>query len=142
MPASVQAVASSSLAPTGWGDGGGGTTREMLARAKRLADLEGSARVVLESPDAFFDRAMAELPDPEVWRGELYLELHRATFTTQHLTKQGNRRNQALLAQADARAQYVPFRFDMDALRDWRAREVWGARYRRPEAYRRLRGQE
>lgn len=48
----------------------------------------------------------------------------------------------ALLAQADARAQYVPFRFDMDALRDWRAREVWGARYRRPEAYRRLRGQE
>lgn len=45
----------------------------------------------------------------------------------------------ALLAQADARAQYVPFRFDLDALRDWRDREVWGARYRRPEAYHRLR---
>ncbi|QIK71823.1 carbon-nitrogen hydrolase family protein [Propioniciclava coleopterorum] len=47
----------------------------------------------------------------------------------------------ALLAQADARPQFVPFRFDLDALRDWRAREVWGARYRRPEAYRRLRGE-
>jgi predicted amidohydrolase len=47
----------------------------------------------------------------------------------------------ALLAQADARAQYVPFRFDLDALRDWRDREVWGARYRRPEAYHRLRGE-
>lgn len=47
----------------------------------------------------------------------------------------------ALLAQADARSQFVPFRFDIDALRDWRSREVWGARYRRPEAYRRLRGQ-
>lgn len=45
----------------------------------------------------------------------------------------------ALLAQADARPQFVPFRFDLDALRDWRDREVWGARYRRPDAYRRLR---
>nr|WP_246227121.1 alpha-mannosidase [Propioniciclava coleopterorum] len=96
-----KSVARSSLAPTGWGDGGGGTTREMLARARRLADLEGSPQVVLESADAFFDRAMAELPDPEVWRGELYLELHRATFTTQHRTKQGNRRNQAQLAEAE-----------------------------------------
>ena len=47
----------------------------------------------------------------------------------------------ALLAQADARPQFVPFRFDVDALRDWRSREVWGARYRRPEAYRRLRAE-
>ncbi|MFC6356225.1 alpha-mannosidase [Luethyella okanaganae] len=96
-----KAVASSSLAPTGWGDGGGGTTREMLARGKRMADLEGSARVVFESPDAFFDRAMAELPSPDVWRGELYLELHRGTFTTQHKTKQGNRRSEQLLAEAE-----------------------------------------
>ncbi|PJJ71546.1 alpha-mannosidase [Diaminobutyricimonas aerilata] len=96
-----KAVATSSLAPTGWGDGGGGTTREMLARGKRMADLEGSPRVVFESPDAFFDRAMAELPDPAVWRGELYLELHRGTFTTQHKTKQGNRRSEQLLAEAE-----------------------------------------
>lgn len=46
----------------------------------------------------------------------------------------------ALLAQADARPQFVPFRFDVDALREWRATEVWGARYRRPDAYKRLRG--
>ena len=39
------------------------------------------------------------------------------------------------------RSQFVPFRFDVDALRDWRSREVWGARYRRPEAYRRLRAE-
>lgn len=96
-----KAVASSSLAPTGWGDGGGGTTREMLARSRRMADLEGSPRVVFESPDAFFDRAMAELPKPDVWRGELYLELHRATFTTQHKTKLGNRRSEQLLAEAE-----------------------------------------
>ncbi|MFC4334213.1 alpha-mannosidase [Salininema proteolyticum] len=96
-----KSVARHSLAPTGWGDGGGGATREMLARAKRMADLEGSPQVVFESPNDFFDKAMAELPDPGVWRGELYLELHRGTFTTQHLTKQGNRTSERLLAEAE-----------------------------------------
>lgn len=43
-----------------------------------------------------------------------------------------------LLATADARPQLVPFRFDMEAIRDWREREVWGASHRRPDAYTRL----
>ncbi|WP_353889769.1 glycoside hydrolase family 38 C-terminal domain-containing protein [Galbitalea sp. SE-J8] len=96
-----KAVASSSLAPTGWGDGGGGTTREMIARARRLADLEGSPRVSWEKPDAFFARAKEELPEPPVWRGELYLELHRGTYTTQHAMKQGNRRSEVLAVEAE-----------------------------------------
>lgn len=41
-----------------------------------------------------------------------------------------------LIARADGTEQLVHFRFDLDALRDWRDREVWGARYRRPETYR------
>ncbi|WP_455403074.1 glycoside hydrolase family 38 N-terminal domain-containing protein, partial [Streptomyces bambusae] len=86
--------ATRSLAPTGWGDGGGGTTREMLARAKRLADLEGSARVAFEKPSAFFEKAHAEYGQAPVWVGELYLELHRATLTSQARTKQGNRRSE------------------------------------------------
>ncbi|GAD35092.1 alpha-mannosidase [Microbacterium sp. TS-1] len=94
-------VASGSIAPVGWGDGGGGTTREMTGKAERLADLEGSARVQWEHPDAFFERAMAELPKPPVWVGELYLELHRATLTSQHKTKQGNRRTEHLLIEAE-----------------------------------------
>jgi len=44
------------------------------------------------------------------------------------------------VAHADASPQLVPFRFDVDAIRAWRDREVWGARYRRPDAYARLRG--
>lgn len=90
-----------SLAPTGWGDGGGGTTREMVAKAARLRDLEGSARVVWETPRAFFDRAEAEYPQAPVWVGELYLELHRATLTSQAGTKQGNRRSEHLLREAE-----------------------------------------
>lgn len=41
-----------------------------------------------------------------------------------------------LIALADAHEQLVPFRIDLDALRDWRSREVWGNRYRRPDVYR------
>lgn len=93
--------ASGSIAPVGWGDGGGGTTREMIGRARRLADLEGSPRVTWESPDVFFERAKAELPQPPVWVGELYLELHRAVTTSQHKTKQGNRRTEHLLVEAE-----------------------------------------
>ncbi|MFS0712902.1 glycoside hydrolase family 38 C-terminal domain-containing protein [Microbacterium sp. 2P01SA-2] len=95
-------VASGSIAPVGWGDGGGGTTREMTGKAERLADLEGSARVQWEHPDVFFERAMDELPKPPVWVGELYLELHRATLTSQHKTKQGNRLTEHLLIEAEA----------------------------------------
>jgi Alpha-mannosidase len=93
--------ASGSIAPVGWGDGGGGTTREMTGKAARTRNLEGSARVEWEHPDAFFERAKAELPKPPVWVGELYLELHRATLTSQHKTKQGNRRCEQLLIEAE-----------------------------------------
>ncbi|EGD43689.1 alpha-mannosidase 2C1 [Nocardioidaceae bacterium Broad-1] len=94
-------IATGSIAPVGWGDGGGGTTREMAGKARRLRDLEGSAQVSWRHPDEFFAEARAELPDPAVWVGELYLELHRATLTSQHLTKQGNRRCEHLLVEAE-----------------------------------------
>jgi alpha-mannosidase len=90
-----------SLVPFGWGDGGGGPTREMVAAARRTADLEGSPRVTLGSPKQFFEAAQAEYPDPPVWSGELYLELHRGVYTSQLRTKQGNRRNESLLRQAE-----------------------------------------
>ncbi|WP_438291587.1 glycoside hydrolase family 38 C-terminal domain-containing protein [Streptomyces sp. HUAS TT7] len=94
-------VARHSLAPTGWGDGGGGTTREMIAKAARLRNLEGSAQVVWETPAEFFTKAEAEYANPPVWVGELYLELHRATLTSQAKTKQGNRRSEHLLREAE-----------------------------------------
>ncbi len=90
-----------SLAPYGFGDGGGGPTREMLQAAGRFADLEGAPRVELSTPERFFDRAIAEYPDAPVWSGEMYLELHRGTYTSQHRTKAGNRRNEHLLREAE-----------------------------------------
>ncbi|KIF72846.1 alpha-mannosidase [Streptomyces sp. 150FB] len=94
-------AATHSLAPTGWGDGGGGTTREMVAKAARMRSLEGSATVQWEKPAEFFAKAEAEYQNPPVWAGELYLELHRGTLTSQARTKQGNRRSEHLLQEAE-----------------------------------------
>ncbi|MFQ4148711.1 glycoside hydrolase family 38 C-terminal domain-containing protein [Arthrobacter sp. LAPM80] len=94
-------AAKNSLVPFGWGDGGGGPTREMLARAKRTRNMEGSPQVTIQSPAEFFTAAEAEYPNAPVWKGELYLELHRGTYTSQALTKQGNRRSEHLLREAE-----------------------------------------
>ncbi|WP_345217092.1 alpha-mannosidase [Georgenia halophila] len=85
----------------GHGDGGGGPTREMLARIRRLRDLEGSPRVESETPRAFFERTEAANDAAPVWVGEMYLEAHRGTYTSQARTKQGNRRSERLLREAE-----------------------------------------
>lgn len=90
-----------SLLPFGYGDGGGGPTREMVERVRRLADLEDAPRVVLESPDDFYRRAMTTEAEAPVWRGEMYLEFHRGVYTSNHLLKQGNRRTESGLAAAE-----------------------------------------
>ncbi|WP_445155198.1 alpha-mannosidase [Arthrobacter sp. Hor0625] len=90
-----------SLLPFGYGDGGGGPTREMLAAARRTGDLEGSPRVRMGSAEDFFAAAEAEYPDLPVWVGEIYLELHRGTYTSQANTKRGNRRSEHLLREAE-----------------------------------------
>ncbi|MQA06917.1 MAG: alpha-mannosidase, partial [Streptosporangiales bacterium] len=90
------------LVPFGYGDGSGGPTREMLARARRTADLEGSPRVRVETPAAFFTAAEREYADrAPVWSGELYLELHRGTYTSHAAIKRGNRRSEHLLREAE-----------------------------------------
>lgn len=90
-----------SLVPFGYGDGGGGPTREMLAAAARTADLEGSPKVRIGSPESFFRQAEDDYPALPVWVGEMYLELHRGTYTSQARTKKGNRRSEHLLREAE-----------------------------------------
>lgn len=98
------AWSSESLLPFGYGDGGGGPTREMLERRRRLAEIDPAVEVTFGSPDDFFRRvereAAAGAPVP-VWRGELYFETHRGTLTSQLRTKVGNRRCERLLVEAE-----------------------------------------
>ncbi|MGO2823962.1 alpha-mannosidase [Brachybacterium alimentarium] len=85
------------LTPTGWGDGGGGPTREMIGSQERFADLDGAPKVEWSTSQDFFTRAQEEYPDAPLWNGELYLELHRGTYSSQIHGKQGNRRTEALM---------------------------------------------
>lgn len=85
----------------------------MTGKANRLANLEGSARVAWRHPDDFFDEAKAELRHPPVWVGELYLELHRGTLTSQHATKAGNRRAEHALLEAELWATTAAVRGDL-----------------------------
>jgi alpha-mannosidase len=94
-------IGTRSMVPFGHGDGGGGPTREMIAAARRTESLEGSPTVELSGPRAFFEAAEAEYPKPPVWSGELYLEFHRGTYTSQARTKRGNRRSEHLLREAE-----------------------------------------
>jgi alpha-mannosidase len=93
--------ANSSLVPFGFGNGGGGPTREMIMAGRIAADLEGSPTVRMASPLAFFQAAQDEYTNPPVWTGELYLELHRGTYTSQARVKRGNRRSEHLLREAE-----------------------------------------
>ncbi|WZH35422.1 MAG: glycoside hydrolase family 38 C-terminal domain-containing protein [Microbacterium enclense] len=93
--------ARTSLLPYGFGDGGGGPTREMTATIARTHSLEGAPVVKHSTPREFFETAEAEYADPAVWAGELYLEFHRGTYTSQLRTKQGNRRSEHLLREAE-----------------------------------------
>lgn len=91
----------SSLMLFGWGDGGGGPTREMLEAIRLQSNLAGSPKITMSTPIEFFEQAESELEEPPVWEGELYLELHRGTYTTQKHMKMGNRRNESLLRAAE-----------------------------------------
>lgn len=93
-----------SLMPFGYGNGGGGPTREMVGRARRFADLDGAPRVRLGTVDEFFRHVEAEAAGNDrvpVWRGELYFETHRGTLTSQTRTKVGNLRCERLLREAE-----------------------------------------
>lgn len=76
----------------GTGDGGGGPGRTHLELVKRLGSLEGFPAVEYGTSAAFFDRLATHRDKLPVWRGELYLEKHQGTFTTQAATKRWNRR--------------------------------------------------
>ncbi|MBS0661833.1 MAG: alpha-mannosidase [Verrucomicrobia bacterium] len=75
------------LMPNGWGDGGGGPSEEMCERARRLSALRGLPELRWDQPEAFFDRLAVKRPQLPALDGEIYLEYHRGTFTTQSSVK-------------------------------------------------------
>uniref|UniRef100_A0A8C8EAX0 alpha-mannosidase n=1 Tax=Otus sunia TaxID=257818 RepID=A0A8C8EAX0_9STRI len=81
----------------GFGDGGGGPTQKMLDRMKRMTDTDGLPRVQISTPDRLFSALEKESSQLCTWVGELFLELHNGTYTTQAQIKKGNRECERIL---------------------------------------------
>ncbi|RXM33161.1 Alpha-mannosidase 2C1 [Acipenser ruthenus] len=81
----------------GYGDGGGGPTQRMLQRLERVRDTDGLPRVQMSSPDQLFSALEADSTLLCTWTGELFLELHNGSYTTQAQIKKGNRQCETLL---------------------------------------------
>ncbi|THH17029.1 hypothetical protein EW146_g3709 [Bondarzewia mesenterica] len=89
----------------GNGDGGGGPLAKMLENLRRIRGVANNSRELPpvsmgHSVDEFFEDVKAKsnggsaLPN---WRGELYLEFHRGTYTSHGSIKKGNRKSEILL---------------------------------------------
>lgn len=111
--------ATSSLLLYGHGDGGGGPTYEMVQRLelmmggdlgkgkgkeknnKESGSIASLPTVSFSTPERFFAKLEKEATDLLTWRGELYFELHRGTYTSHARTKFYNRRCETLLKEAE-----------------------------------------
>lgn len=93
--------ASETLVPYGFGDGGGGPTRQMLELLRREGDLEGLPRTESRTVREFFERCEADLQNVPVVVGELYFEMHRGTYTSQADNKRDNRFCELLLRETE-----------------------------------------
>jgi alpha-mannosidase len=83
----------------GWGDGGGGPSEKMLENYARLKDFPALPRLRMARVDEHFGSFPQDLPK---WVGELYLELHRGTLTSQGKVKKLNREGEHRLLEAEA----------------------------------------
>jgi alpha-mannosidase len=92
-----------SLLAVGYGDGGGGTTPEMVEREVQLRDFPAIPQARWGRVKDFFARAHQRATEVKlpVWSGEIYLELHRATLTTQSGVKRAHRQAERALITAE-----------------------------------------
>ena len=93
----------------GYGDGGGGPTREMLENIDVMRNIPGLPQVRQSSVKKFFEtiEPLKESKMMPVWNGELYLEYHRGTYTTQARNKRANRKAEFLLHDAEFLCSYA-----------------------------------
>ena len=93
------------LCSVGWGDGGGGTDREMLENGRRLAkNIPGAPSLHWGFAGEYFAKWKERLRDNRFlpkWVGELYLEFHRGTLTTMADNKKNNRKSEFLYQKAE-----------------------------------------
>lgn len=90
------------LYPFGYGDGGGGPTRDHIEYAIRQKDLEGGVKIKIADPMEFFEDMQEQKGTPKnTYVGELYFTAHRGTYTVQASVKKGNRKCEEALRELE-----------------------------------------
>lgn len=89
------------LLPFGYGDGGGGSTRDHIEHLLREKNLEGMPKVRMDSPVTFFEDLESKGGPANTYVGELYFAAHRGVFTAQAAIKKGNRKAELALREAE-----------------------------------------
>ncbi|OJF92120.1 alpha-mannosidase [Alkalibacterium sp. 20] len=79
----------------GYGDGGGGVTKEMLEIQKSAKEMPGLPEIKESTAKDYFNTLHQNIEQTDqyvhTWDGELYLEYHRGTYTSQAKIKKLNR---------------------------------------------------
>ena len=105
-----KSLTNNTLLTCGYGDGGGGTTHEMMERYKRLKyGLPGIPQAKMEKAGTFFEKIQKDfmentkaLKKAPKWVGEMYLEMHRGTYTSIAKNKKNNRKSELLQQMAES----------------------------------------
>ena len=105
----------------GIGDGGCGPTEEIIENGLRQQNLEGIPRVKFGTAEEFLNKLSSHEQELPIWAGELYLELHRGTLTTQAFIKKANRRMELSLREIE----YLCAMGDFDSYPGEKLNQIW-----------------
>jgi len=92
----------------GYGDGGGGVNREMLEKGRLISRLPGLPNIKTGTAGEHFEELKETIKEAKeagqyvhTWDGELYLEYHRGTYTSQARNKMWNRKLELAYREAE-----------------------------------------
>ena len=102
-----KSLSNEAIVTFGFGDGGGGPTDDMLEKLRRAdKGVPGLAQAKIDTASSFFKNLKKNInKKPELlpsWRGELYLEFHRGTYTGIAKNKRNNRQCEFLILDTEA----------------------------------------
>jgi len=123
-------LSNETLISYGFGDGGGGVNRDMLEMGRHLKAMPGLPEVIPGTAYDYFENLQKTIASTDrhvpTWDGELYLEYHRGTYTSQARNKKNNRKTELKLREAEWLASEAAIRTgDFSSYPEKELHEAW-----------------